>query len=117
METLKEKQSEKQECGMMIDSIAETLKKHCATRYDVESFLNSLTGSSKFVEELQMHRHDITFKFREIAGVLKSHGTKENIELFEEISDIFLSGLILSGQLSPGNQLIYRMNNDLQSII
>jgi hypothetical protein len=109
--------SNSQEKDKLINSIAEVLKKHCTSRYDVECFINSVTASSEFIEELQAHRHDIVFKIRSIEEVLKSHGTDKDLTVFKEISEIFISGLILSGHLKEGNHLIYQMDDDLQAVI
>lgn len=117
MKTQKVNQSESErlEKETLINSIAEVLKKHCATRHDVECFIISLIGSSEFIAEMQAHEHNIIYRIQGVLNILRSHGTKEDIDLFEEISNSFLSGMILSGHLKEGNHLIYQMSKDLNS--
>lgn len=117
MKNQNQPESDRLETDKLINSLAEVLKKHCATKYDAECFINSLLECSKFLDEFQAHRHDVVYNISVIKDILKNHAELKNALLFEFMSNIFITGMILSGQVKTGNQLIYEMSEELESII
>jgi len=111
-----ETQTEKKDAGSLIETIAGILKKHCKEEYDVESLINSITASNEYIQELQAPRSEIIYDIRKIEDLIRKNGDDKLITLFREVFDVFLQGMILSGHLRHGNELIYQMSDDLHSL-
>lgn len=108
--------SDQMEKESLIDFIAEVLKKHCTTRHDVESVICAITGANEFLSAQLATRNDIVYDIRIIEDIVRSRGDIKLQDACSDVSDTFIRGMILSGQLNTGCQLIWAMSDDLNSL-
>lgn len=99
-----------------IIKFTEALKKHCKTDCDLNEIVFALKDVMTFMSELQGPLDSIIFNIREIEDIIRTHGNKEKLEVFQELSDCFIRGMIISGRNSNGISLIYQMEKDLNEI-
>lgn len=102
--------------GEKIKAFTEALEEHCESHHYLDELAFAMTELSAFMSELEGPTDDIVFDIKTIGNLVREHGDKEQLRVFEDLSETFIRGMILSGRNKEGISLIYQMSKDLKAI-
>ena len=117
MENTQLQQKDQKKKAEMIEAFAMALDKHCAGSYEIESVINAMTESSRYLSEQNQYKETIVYELREAEQIIEKHGNKNYFARSRNLFEEFICGMILAGQMTTGTQLIYQMQDDLENVI